>query len=252
MDKSPLKRLKSELLEGQQSVATTLSALIGARVESERGTQKGFKFEDDVLDVLAPATRMFGDTIEYVGDKPNGTNGAGDFIITMLDPRLSSQKKIVVEAKDYKSITLRRLTKNVSDAIDNRNCDAGIGVVRNCIALPKKTGCFSEVSQDISVCNYEDDGTVLVATYRLMRSDLITRDMLENQDGETDQIDVVAIQEAKKTIVTELRDIQIIKSKLTQICSTSNEIEGMVSKIKKTILDNLETIEEAINGEEEE
>ena len=43
----------------------------------------------------------------------------------------------------------------------------------------------------------------------------------------------LAIQEAKKLIVTELRDIQIIKAKLTHICTTSNEIEGMISKIKK-------------------
>lgn len=140
-DGSPLARYRQEVVREirQQSEATTkavqeLSERIAVRRAEadviELGTAKGFTFEELLHETLMPITTPFEDVAERVGTATGATGSkVGDEVVTInaADVR-GLDACYVLEAKDRRVSSLKKMLDEVADAMANREAAAGLAV----------------------------------------------------------------------------------------------------------------------------
>ena len=128
--------------------------------EAQRGTAKGFDFEDEVEAVLRREAKSIGGcVVERTGHVP-GTLGSqskvGDFTVTLSDGTV-----VVVEAKNAGRIALAGTTGILSEldaAMANRNASWALCISGN-EAFPAEVGSFGVYGNRILVVE-EGDGTL--------------------------------------------------------------------------------------------
>ena len=154
-DKGPLGLLKAELAGKLQFMVSRQDELLmkvsavseqvgGAaqlKVEIERGTAKGFTYEEQVVDFVESAFSPFEDIVEATGLEA-GTDGRkrGDCVVS-VNPKDSGGKDvhIVVEAKN-RSLTVRKALDELDEAMSNREAAVGIIVFAKTEQAPTR-GC---------------------------------------------------------------------------------------------------------------
>jgi hypothetical protein len=128
--------------------------------EAERGTAKGFEFEDELEAVLRHEARaMSGCVVErtgYVGGTLGSQAKVGDFAVVLPDGT-----RVAVEAKNTTRIGLAGTTGILSEldqAMDNRNATWAVCVSRG-DAFPAEVGSFGIYGNRILVVD-SGDGTL--------------------------------------------------------------------------------------------
>lgn len=231
---SPAYRLRKDLMEILNDIKGNIDKHIAKKEIIEITPLKGKEFEDRLDPFLWEITRPFKDHVERVGSG-KGKKGSlkGDFVITIN----GSSDKIVVEAKSLKervSLTRKGLLGYLDEAMENREAKFAIAVSESPL---QSIGKYREFEINKIVCEFGDDGLPLEVAYGVSRAKLLIK---ENEAS--GKVDVNKISGKIEEIETDLRTVQGIKSKLTNIKSLSEGVKEDLDDLKARIQGNLATI----------
>ncbi len=130
----------------------------------------------------------------------NGGTRAGDFLVTVN----GSGKRVVVEARDRKQMSLPAIKGDLEREMVERDADLAIYVLSSADMLPQHVGHF-QVYGDKLVTTFDN----LHIGYRLAR--LLV--MSESPDGD---VDLVALRAVLSKIKDAARSLRDVKSKASQ------------------------------------
>ena len=211
----------------------------------QKGTQKGFDFEDYCQPILESVAKVFGDTADKTGDIQGLINDMGDFVYTIKD--LGS--KIVLEMKDMKPITLPYIKEQLDGGMTNRAAQYGIFVSKKREALPKYVGIFNE---------YDDNKLVIALGSELedeiIHDDLIrvaigwARSKLKQQSGQGSAIDTGKIRIKIQSVEEKMKNLTDVKTKCTGIENSTASIRSTVDTVQADIATDLKEILESMNA----
>ena len=165
-DGSALARLANSIDERFVELRDLLMHERGKQTESDRGTHKGFDFEDAIEEALRTTVRSAGCVVERTG-RLKGDLGAeklvGDFVVS-----LPSDRRIVIEAKNAGRINLTGkdgILEELDRAMANRSADFAICVSAR-DAFPREVGPLGVYGDRILIVD-EGDGTMLAVALRI-------------------------------------------------------------------------------------
>ena len=161
-DASALSRLRKELnltiatfTDEQRQFQTQISKILTtleARKDAEaRSTTHGLTFENQLGDLLCTIAGQQGDLVDDVGHVFGALNRCkvGDFVITVGSDQVAAGGRIVVEAKEDKSVTDSRALSEIQRGRENREAHVGIFVFSKKVDPDKET--FRRCGDDILV-----------------------------------------------------------------------------------------------------
>ena len=217
---------------------------LNIREAEQRGTQKGFDFEDYCQPILESIAKVFGDKVEPTGDTEGLIDDKGDFVYTIKD--LGS--KIVLEMKDKEQITLPYIKEQLDGGMQNRAAQYGIFVSKKREALPNYVGIFNE---------YDDNKLVIALGSELedeiIHDDLIrvaigwARSKLKQQSGQGSAIDTGKIRIKIQSVAEKMKNLTDVKTKCTGIENSTASIRSTVDTVQADIATDLKEILESMN-----
>jgi len=202
-DASPLSRLKRELLgtieqltksnvEFQSQVREALAKLDTRKREGARTTRHGVEFEERLGALLGEEAQRLGDLHEATGE----TTGAiklckkGDHVIELGADSAAANARIVWEAKEKQSYSLRSALAEIDEARRNRQAQVGVFVFSRKTAPDGLESLQRHGSDVVVVWDAEDGASDLVvrAAYSLARALAVRerRTDLESQEAITE------------------------------------------------------------------
>jgi hypothetical protein len=184
-DSSALARLRRELLstierlaqgniEFQSQVRETLARLDSRKKEEARTPTHGIAFEERLGALLADEAQRLGDLHEAIGD----TTGAikqcrkGDHVIELGADSAAAHARIVWEAKEKQSYSLRSALEEIDEARRNRGAQVGVFVFSSKTA-PENLETLQRHGSDVVVVWDSEDATsdlIVRAAYSLARA----------------------------------------------------------------------------------
>jgi len=217
---------------------------LNIREAEQRGTQKGFDFEDHCQPILESIAKVFGDTVEPTGDTQDLKDKKGDFVYTIKD--LGS--KIVLEMKDKEQITLPYIKEQLDGGMQNRAAQFGIFVSKKREALPNYVGLFNE---------YDNNKLVIALGSELedeiIHDDLIrvaigwARSKLKQESGQGSGIDTGKIRIKIQSVEEKMKNLTDVKTKCTGIENSTASIRSTVDTVQADIATDLKEILESMN-----
>jgi hypothetical protein len=217
---------------------------LNIRETEQKGTQKGFDFEDYCQPILESVAKVLGDTVDKTGDIQGLIDDKGDFEYTIKD--LGS--KIVLEMKDMESITLPYIKEQLDGGMTNRAAQYGIFVSKKREALPKYVGLFNE---------YDDNKLVIALGSELedeiIHDDLIrvaigwARSKLKQQTGQGSAIDTGKIRSKIQSVEEKMKNLTDVKTKCTGIENSTASIRSTVDTVQADIATDIKEILESMN-----
>ena len=186
-DGSALGALRDELLGELRELRDAVHADRGRKAEAERGTQKGFAFEDTIEHRVRQWAAGPGGCVVERTSAHGGTLGrdalVGEVVVTLADGC-----RIVVEAKNTSRITLGGdgILAELDRALSNRDADVAICVSAS-DAFPAEVGMFGIYGNRILVV---DDGTEHLLEVALRIAGMMT---LSSRPTGTESIDRTAL-----------------------------------------------------------
>ena len=243
---SPMYRLK-EAISGE--IDELEKNIFGEEVREEmveKTPLKGGKFEEELEGLLGQVAETHGDKLTFTGEEPGELESSkkGDFVVDLGRPK----GRIVVEAKNM-SYNLPDIESEMEEAIRNREADYGLFVARSVDQLPKKVGWFNEYDGEYLVValsegeEAESADELVKAAYRWSRMRL-----LEELTPTGDDIDVSEVQSKVKAAERTLEDFRNIRTKLTNIENSSQDIRDILGEIESDLNDQLRAINSEIEA----
>ncbi|MBT4325420.1 MAG: hypothetical protein HOD60_00720 [Candidatus Nitrosopelagicus sp.] len=243
---SPLQILKQDFESNLYEIREKLGINTAVEKEKERGTKKGFDFEDQCEEKLQWIARIHSDKLERTGDTQGKITSSkkGDFVLTLWD----INKKIVFEMKDKDSISEKYIHSELNDAIENRDADYGVFVVKNKNSLPDSVGWFNEYDGNHLVCAVETDdneevmdGEMVHIAYKWARA------RLRIETSKEKKIDSSSILSKTSEIQDKLGDLMKIKRQCTNIDKSTEAIRTTTKETEKAIKNQVDDIIESIS-----
>jgi hypothetical protein len=192
---------------------------------------KGRPFEDLIGATLSTLARPYGDDVAAVGSG-NGGCRAGDFLIAVN----GSGKRIVVEARNRKQLSLPAIKGELDHEMTARAADFAIYVSSGVEMLPQHVGEF-QIYDDKLVTTVEN----LPIAYRVAR--LMT--LCGPPDGEAD---LGAVRSALSKIRDAIRSLRDMKSKASQVKNLAEKIHSDAGSTEEIVVDLLDEAEHAITS----
>jgi len=224
-DGSALAKLRLEVLAEIRELRDSVHADHGRREEAERGTHKGFEFEDDIEQRARQWAGGIGGCIVERTSTAGGTLGreslVGDVVVAFPDG-----SRVVIEAKHTARITLTGpdgILCELDRALSNREADIAICVSAQ-DAFPDEVGSFGVYGNRILVV---DDGTGGLLDVALRVSSMLIN--ARPRDGETidrtallDQLERIhhlgkRFSASKRTLTEAQRSIDLAKEGLDSL-----------------------------------
>jgi hypothetical protein len=199
--------LQSSLAKAVEPVLTELREL-KEKVEARKAaaqviassTLKGGPFEELVHVRLSQLAKPFGDEIAAVGSGKGGSK-AGDFLIVVN----GSGKRVVVEARDRKQMSLPAIKQDLEREMKERDANVSLYVSSCAEMLPQHVGEFQIYGEKL-VTTLDN----LPIAYRVAR----VMALMQSQEGELDVMSLRAILCKIKDATHWMRNV---KTKATQI-----------------------------------
>jgi hypothetical protein len=245
IEQSPLYKLRRELKEEFQNLGYLIKGKEAKEELVQITTLKGYAFEDACESILSDfVCKHLGDELERKTTELGQVAGgmAGDFLITLRD---MPDAKIVLETKDWDSVTQPKIIEGLERAMTNRAARYGIFVSKYKEALPRKIGWFNEFRGNMLVCalgSRESDTffpDVLNIAYQWARLRLTKEIPPEEKALET-------IAEGIKEIATKLDTFSQIQRQCTNVESATKEIRDLSDKLRNSIGTQIDNIKQAI------
>lgn len=229
-DGSALARLSRSIDERFGELRDLLMHERGKQIEADRGTRKGFDYEDLIEDSLREAVRSTGCVVERTG-RVKGDLGAetlvGDFVVA-----LPSDRRIVIEAKNTGRINLTGrdgILEELDRAMANRSADFAICVSAR-DAFPKEVGPLGVYGERILIVD-EGDGTMLSVALRIAEMILD-----KSADRKTADIDRGFLNDR----IQRLRQLAQLftnnRRSLTDIKTSVENVHGSLEQIRSELL----------------
>jgi hypothetical protein len=229
-DGSALSRLSKSIDERFGELRDLLMHERGKQTEADRGTRKGFDYEDAIEDALRETVRSSGCVVERTG-RVKGDIGAetlvGDFVIT-----LRSGRSIVIEAKNTARINLTGkdgILEELDRALANRSADFAICVSAR-DAFPKEVGPLGVFGERILIVD-EGDGTMLAVALRLAEMMLG-----QSTDRRTSDIDRGFLQDRMQRLRQLAQLFTNNRRSLTDIKTSVENVHGSLEQIRSELL----------------
>lgn len=220
----------TELLERRMAeIREVIAAERGRAEEAERGTMKGFDFEDDVEDALRLAARQIGATVE----RTSGETGALDRIVGDCVVELASGTRIVVEVKNKKTLHLRGQGGILSEldlAMANREADVAICVSKDPEAFPLEVGPINVYGRRVLVCD-DGEGTLLGVALRWAQQ------MATSDGPDLDRIDADAIADRLERLAQLAERFRSNRANLTAIKSSVGAVHESLGEMRSDLLE---------------
>ncbi len=229
-DGSALARLSESIDARFAELRDLLMQERGKQVEADRGTRKGFEYEDAIEEVLRESVRSSGCLVERTG-RVKGDLGSetlvGDFVVT-----LSSGQRIAIEAKNAARINLTGkdgILEELDRAMANRSADLAICVSAR-DAFPREVGPLGVYGERILIVD-EGDGTMVAVALRLA-------EMMLEQDAEhrTTEIDRSFLQDRLQRLRQLAQLFTSNRRSLTDIKTSVENVHGSLEQIRSELL----------------
>lgn len=226
-----LRRLEERLDDLHRAVSEER----GRTAEADRGTAKGFGYEDEVEERLRAWARPVGAVIERTSASEGkvGSDLVGDFVVS-----LPNGVRIVVEAKHQASISLNGSTGILAEmrrAIGNRGADAAVCLSRSA-AFPIEVGCLG-IYGDTVLAVDDGEGTLLWAAMVLA-----TRHVDATRRG-VDGIDATLISERLERIRSLAGQLSSSKRALTDIVASVEKVRQGLDGVRLDLLEAVSDIQ---------
>jgi hypothetical protein len=209
--------------------------------EAERGTAKGFEFEDELEAVLRHEARaMSGCVVErtgYVGGTLGSQAKVGDFAVVLPDGT-----RVAVEAKNTTRIGLAGTTGILSEldqAMDNRNATWAVCVSRG-DAFPAEVGSFGIYGNRILVVD-SGDGTLTRVALRWIAA------AARAAAGATGTVDAGAALEKLDRIRGLAQHFSRSKNVLTSAQSGLDSVREELDSLRSNLLDLVDDLARALH-----
>jgi hypothetical protein len=182
---SALARLKRELtstidqlardnVEFQGHVRESLARLDTRRKEEARAPAHGLAFEEQLGSLLAAEAQRLGDVYEATGETTGIIKQCkkGDHVVELGSDSVAAHARIVWEAKEKQSYSLRAALDEIGEARRNRSAQVGVFVFSRAAAPEGLESLARHGSDLVVVWDTEDRGSDLVvkAAYSLARA----------------------------------------------------------------------------------
>ncbi|QDS97176.1 hypothetical protein [Adhaeretor mobilis] len=257
-DQSSLKRMKTELTtileahvktnaEFQEEVKIALEKLDTKRKTELRSTTHGNTFEDAVLSFLHDDAARRGDVVEATGNCTGLRKNCkvGDAVVELGPDHVAAGAKIVLEAKEDASYTLKKARDEVAVARSNRDAQQGIFVFSRHSAPPEFEALARYGDDVFVVWDAQDPQTdaYLKAALEISRA-LCLR---SNPETQRDTIDWTPIDKSVLDIEKRAENLEMIRKSAETILSSGGKIIDRVDKDKKGLLRQFTILSEAMS-----
>lgn len=258
-EQSPLSRLRREILgviegmgkansEFQEQVRVSLESLKVRRAEAARSTTHGLDFQDVVGVFVQQQAQRLGDLYESTDDSAGAISRCkiGDFVVTLGQESAAPDARIVFEAKEDRSYTLKDALAELQKARENREAQVGVFVFSRETA-PEGIEPLSRWGKDVVVVwDAEDPQTDF-----LFKAAISVARMISVQDRKVSEDVTADITEMQAAIDALCRDVGILDEIVKCASAAQNHCEKIVSKaggLKKKIDANLAELQEHVQG----
>jgi hypothetical protein len=193
---------------------------------------KGPRFEELIHTRLSHLAQPYGDDLAAVGAGGNGGSRAGDFLVTVN----GSGKRVVIEARDRKQMSLPAIKQELDHEMKERGADVALYVSSRSEMLPQHVGDFQIYGEKV-VTTVEN----LPIAYRVVR----VMALMEVPDGE---VNTPELRSLLAKIREATRGLRNIKGKATQIENLLNGIRSDTATSEHCILDLVTQAETLLVG----
>ncbi len=230
-----IKPLKEEV----DSLAKEIRGDEAAKEALMQTTEKGEPYEIEVVTALQPWAKAAGAELEHVG----GDNRPGDVVVKMTSSSITgSALCLVIEARDRTSSLARKaVSDDLTRKMTERAANAAIYLSRTAAGLGKELGDWAE--------GENDHGPWVATTHPHLHTAvrfLITLHRLRSLKAESPEFDGSAIENQIQRIRTALKRVKNIKTKVTAVRGSADDIELEATGIQEEIREALIAIEDAM------
>lgn len=230
-----IKPLKEEM----DSLAKEIRGDEAAKEALMQTTEKGEPYELEVVGKLQPWAKAVGAELEHVG----GDNRPGDVVVKMTSSSLTgSELRLVIEARDRTSPLARKaVSDDLTRKMTERSANSAIYLSRTPAGLGKEIGDWAEGENDY--------GPWVATTHEHLHTAvrfLIALHRLRSMKSETPEFDGAVIENQIQRIRTALKWVKTIKTKITAVRGSADDIELEVTGLQDEIREALVAIEDAI------
>ena len=243
---SPARQLKEQILSKLNEIRDKEIKDIRDQVikenavnlEKQKGTSKGFLFEEEVYNTLQKLASFYEDTISLTGTKSGIGSKKGDILI-----ELENKKSIIVECKDSSSYSSKKTLDEINEAMENRKASFGIFLFAKRDEMPKEL-CPIKITDKYLITYHDEDN--LYFSYRLARL-FVLRKTQDSGDG----VNFERISSELNAIEDNFKNVDAIQTKVTSIINSGeyvkenlklfrDNLDGSVSKIKSALGEKFE------------
>lgn len=236
-DDSSLGRLRSEILQEIRSLRDAVHTQHGKREESEKGTRKGFRFEDLVEDRVRRWAAGIGGCLVHRTSRTGGALGSqalvGDLVL-----ETAGGCRIVLEMKNTARVTLSGpdgILEELDRAMANRQATVGVCVSAN-DAFPAEAGLFAVYGNRILVV---DDGSDAMLDVGLRVAQLVAATLESNRGTEVDRAAVTAQLDRVRSLA---KRFSASKRALTDAQSTIETVKSSLDGMRTDLLDLVDRV----------
>jgi hypothetical protein len=238
---SPAKRLKDQVLERInelrdkeiKEIRDNLFKESAIEIEKQKGTAKGFVFEEEVYKILQTLASFYENQISLIGDKSGISSKKGDILI-----ELENNKSIVVECKDSSGYSSKKTIDEINEAIENRKASFGIFLFAKREEMPREL-CPIKITDKYIIAYYDEDN--LYFAYRIAR--LFS---LKNIETSEDKVNFEKITSELCTMEDTFKNINAIQTKVTTIINSGEYIKDNLKILRDNLEESIDKIKNAL------
>ncbi|MFA5953368.1 MAG: hypothetical protein WC812_02125 [Candidatus Pacearchaeota archaeon] len=234
---SPTRQLKEQILERLNEIRDKEIKDIrdqvlkesAINIEKQKGTAKGFEFEEEVYRNLQTLASYYENTINMTGDKLGTESKKGDISI-----ELENKKSIIIECKDSSGYSSKKTIDEINDAIQNRKASFGIFIFAKRDEMPREL-CPIKISDKYLITYYDEDN--LYFAYRIARLFV-----LRESKGSEDKVNFEKISSELNTIEDNFKNIDAMQTKVTTIINSGEYVRGNLKILRDSIEESIRKI----------
>jgi hypothetical protein len=243
---SPARQLKDQILEKFndirdkeiKDIRDQLLKESAINIEKQRGTSKGFDFEEEVYTTLQTIASYYENTVSLIGEKVGIKGKKGDILV-----ELENKKNIVIECKDSSSYSSKKCIDEIKEAMHNREASFGLFIFAKRDEMPKPL-CPIKITDKYIITYYDEDN--LYFAYRLARLFV-----LKQNEGSEDKVNFEKISSELNTLEENFKNIDSIQTKVSSIINSGEYIRGNVKALRDNIEESVGKIKKSLGGKYE-
>ncbi len=201
----------------------------GRTEEAERGTMKGFEYEDEIEEALRSCARQMGATVERTSKTPGGIDRVvGDFVV-----EFDTGVRVAIEAKNKRNLSLTGssgILEELDLAMSNRDATVAICVSKDPDAFPREVGPINVYGRRVLVSD-PGDGTMVWVALRWARQ------LAAQSSSSTLEFDAQAVRDGLQRLNQLAERFRSNRSHLTQIKSSVVAVHESLGDMRRDLLD---------------